>query len=198
MSSSVTTGRADAILAAVQRKWGWLLALGILFIVLGTIGLGMSFALTVVSVLLFGVLLLIGGGAQLVEAFQHQGWKSTLWNILIALLYVVAGLVAIYDPVGASIALTLVIAVALVTIGVFRIIMAFQLRPARGWWWPLLAGIASLVLGGLIFSEWPVTGLWVIGLFVAIEMIFHGWSYVTIALAAKASKTSGGTSATTA
>jgi uncharacterized membrane protein HdeD (DUF308 family) len=186
--STIMTERAGEVLAAVQKNWGWLLALGILFIVLGTIGLGMTFALTVASVLFFGVLLLIGGGAQFIEAFQHKGWKSTLWNILIALLYIVAGLMALYDPVGASVALTLVIAAALVTIGVFRIIMAFQLKPARGWWWPLLAGIASLVLGGLIFAEWPVTGLWVIGLFVAIEMIFHGWSYVTIALAAKGSK----------
>jgi uncharacterized membrane protein HdeD (DUF308 family) len=192
--SSVMTERTKGMLEAVQKNWGWLLALGILFIVLGTIGLGMSFALTVASVLFFGVLLLIGGGAQFVESFQHKGWKSTVWNILIALLYIVAGLMAISDPVGASIALTLVIAAALVTIGLFRIIMAFQLKPARGWWWPLVAGIASLVLGGLIFAEWPVTGLWVIGLFVAIEMIFHGWSYVTIALAAKASKGPGGSS----
>jgi uncharacterized membrane protein HdeD (DUF308 family) len=190
--SSVMTERTKEMLEAVQKNWGWMLALGILFIVLGTIGLGMSFALTVASVLFFGVLLLIGGGAQFVEAFQHKGWKSTVWNILIALLYIVAGLMAISDPVGASIALTLVIAAALVTIGIFRIIMAFQLKPARGWWWPLVAGIASLVLGGLIFAEWPVTGLWVIGLFVAIEMIFHGWSYVTIAIAAKASKGPGG------
>ena len=174
-----------AMLDAVKRHWGWLLALGILFIVLGTIGLGMSVALTVVSVVFFGVLLLIGGGAQLVEAFRHKSWKSTLWHILIALAYLAAGAVTIHNPFGASVALTLVLAVALVAAGLFRIFIAFQLRPAPGWWLPLLAGVASLALGAMIYSEWPLSGVWVIGLLVAIEMIMNGWSYVAIALAAR-------------
>jgi uncharacterized membrane protein HdeD (DUF308 family) len=181
---SMSTLQAEA-LEGLRQKWGWMLALGILFIVLGTIGLGMAFALTLASVLFFGVLLLVGGGAQLVGAFQTKGWKSTLWNILIALVYIGAGALVIYDPVGTSIALTLVIAAALVAIGVLRIIMAFQLRRARGWWWPLVAGIASIILGGMIYANLPVSGLWVIGLLVAIEMIFHGWSYVIVALAAR-------------
>jgi uncharacterized membrane protein HdeD (DUF308 family) len=181
---SMSTLQAEA-LEGLRQKWGWMLALGILFIVLGTIGLGMAFALTLASVLFFGVLLLVGGGAQLVGAFQTKGWKSTLWNILIALVYIGAGALVIYDPVGTSIALTLVIAAALVAIGVLRIIMAFQLRRARGWWWPLVAGIASIILGGMIYANLPVSGLWVIGLFVALEMIFHGWSYVIVALAAR-------------
>lgn len=182
--TSMSTLRAEA-LEGLKKSWGWMLALGILFIVLGTIGLGMTFALTLASILFFGVLLLVGGGAQLVEAFQIKGWKSTLWNILIALVYIGAGALVIYDPVGTSIALTLVIAAALVAIGVFRIIMAFQLRPARGWWWPLVAGIASIILGGMIYANLPVSGLWIIGLLVAIEMIFHGWSYVVVALAVR-------------
>jgi len=162
-----------------------LLALGILFIILGTIGLGMTFLLTIVKVLFLGVLLLIGGAAQLIEAFKHKGWKSLLWNILIALFYLGAGALVIYDPVGVSIALTLVLAFALIAIGIFRIIMALQFKLAQVRWMTLLSGIASIVLGALILAQWPVSGLWVIGLFVAIELIIHGWSYVFIALAAR-------------
>ena len=66
-----------------------------------------------------------------------------------------------------------------------RGIMAFQLRPAAGWPWPLLSGIISIALGAMIIAKWPVSGLWVIGLFIAIELIFHGWSYVFVALAAR-------------
>ncbi len=169
----------------VSRNWGWLLALGILFVILGTIGLGMTFTLTVASVLFFGVLMLIGGGAQLVQAFQDKGWKSVIWHVLIALLYIGAGIIVVRNPVGASLLLTAMLAGALVAVGVVRIIMAFQLRGDSGWVWLLLGGIVTLLLGLMIFSKWPVSGLWVIGLFVAIEMIVNGWSYVAIALAAR-------------
>jgi len=173
------------VLGDIKKHWGWLLALGVLFVILGTIGLGMSVALTVVSVVFFGVLLLIGGAAQFIEAFRHKHWKSTLWHVLIALVYLAAGALTIHNPFGASVALTFVLAVALVATGLFRIFIGFQLRPASGWWWPLIAGLGSIVLGMLIYAQWPASGLWVIGLFVAIEMIMNGWSYVLIGLAAR-------------
>ena len=72
--------------------------------------------------------------------------------------------------------------------------MAFQLRPVRGWGWVLTGGILSIVLGALIFFQWPVSGLFAIGLFVAIELIIDGWSCIFIALAAKSA--AGGTSGT--
>jgi uncharacterized membrane protein HdeD (DUF308 family) len=180
-----TLAPGPAVLADLKRHWGWLLALGILFVVLGVAGLGMSVVLTVVSVMLFGVLLLIGGGLQLVEAFRHTGWKSTLWHVLIALVYLAAGGLTIHNPFSAAVALTFVLAVAFLAAGIFRIVIAFQLKPASGWWWPLVAGIGSLALGGMIYAQWPVSGLWIIGLFVAIEMIMNGWSYIMIALAAR-------------
>lgn len=169
----------------VGKNWGWLLALGVLFIILGTIGLGMTFTLTVASVLLFGVLILIGGVAQLVQAFQDKGWKSVVWHVLIALLYIAAGILVMRNPVGASLLLTVMLAGALVAVGVLRIIMAFQLRGDSGWVWLLIGGIVTLLLGFMIFAKWPVSGLWVIGLFVAVEMIVNGWSYIAIALAAR-------------
>jgi uncharacterized membrane protein HdeD (DUF308 family) len=174
-----------AIFGELKKNWGWLLAFGILSIVLGTIGLGMTFGLTLASVLFFGVLLVVGGVFQVFDAFKCKGWKSTLWHILIALLYIAAGALMVYDPILASVTLTLVLGWILIAVGIMRGIMAFQLRPARGWYWPLLSGIVSVVLGAMILAKWPATGLWVIGLFIAIELIFHGWSYVFVALAAR-------------
>jgi uncharacterized membrane protein HdeD (DUF308 family) len=175
----------EKVFGEVRRNWIWLLGLGILFIILGFIGLGMTFAVTVVSVLFFGVLLLIGAGAQFVEAVKCKGWKSLLFHVLIAFLYLIAGIGAITDPLGVSAMLTLMIAGALILIGLFRIIMAFQMREFGSWLWPLLGGIISVVLGGLIVAHWPVSGLWIIGLFVSIELIVNGWSYVFVALAAR-------------
>jgi uncharacterized membrane protein HdeD (DUF308 family) len=100
-------------------------------------------------------------------------------------LYVLAGLSIMADPMAASTLFTLLIAGALVGIGILRLIMAFQLRGVATWVWPLIGGIAAIILGLMILARWPVSGFWVIGLFVAIEMIFSGWSYIFIALAAK-------------
>jgi uncharacterized membrane protein HdeD (DUF308 family) len=169
----------------LAHNWGWLLAQGILLVVLGTIGLGMTIWLTLASVFIFGVFLVIAGGVQIFQTFKCRGWKSILWHGLIAALYVLAGISIMTDPLAASTLFTLLLAGALVGIGVMRLIIAFQMRGAKNWFWPLIGGIIALFLGFMILARWPVSGLWVIGLFVAIEMIFGGWTYIFIALGAK-------------
>lgn len=175
-----------ALFGALKQNWGWLLALGIVSIVLGTLGLYMTFAFTLTSVLFFGVLLLVGGLSQLVHTLTCKGWKSVLWHLLIALLYIAAGFDIIIDPVRGSALLTLLLAGILMVVGLSRIIMAFQHRVAvAGWYWSLISGLISILLGIMIIAQWPESGLWVIGLFVAIELIFSGWSTIFIALAAR-------------
>lgn len=169
----------------LKRNWGWLLALGILFLLLGIAGLGMTFSMTVASVMFFGVLLLIGGIAQLIEAFKTKGWKGIVWQLLIGGLYVVAGVVTIQNPVDASLALTLMLSWIIIGIGILRIILAIQHRATKGWGWSLAGGIVTLLLGLMILARWPVSGLWAIGLFVSIELIVNGWSTIFLALAAK-------------
>ena len=173
------------VLGDLIHNWGWLLAQGILLVILGTIGLGMTIWLTLASVFIFGVFLVIGGAVQIFQTFKCKGWGSILWHGLIAVLYVLAGFSIMADPLAASTLFTLLLAGALVGIGVMRLIIAFQLRGAKNWFWPLIGGIAAIFLGIMILARWPVSGLWVIGLFVAIEMIFGGWTYIFIALAAK-------------
>jgi len=180
--SAEQKSQVGLIAAAISKGWGWLLALGIISIILGVIGLGMTVTLTIVSVIFFGVLLLVGGVLQLFDAFKHSGWKSTFWHVLIALLYVVGGIILVGDPVGGSVALTLVVAAMLVGSGVFRAVMAFQSRSVPGWGWLLFGALLSVLLGLMVLSSWPVSGLWVIGLIVAIELIINGWSCVLMAL----------------
>ncbi len=169
----------------LSRNWGWLLAFGILSIILGTVGMGMTFGLTLVSVVFFGALLIVGGTFQLVDAFKCRGWKGTLWHILIALLYIAGGLLIVVDPLLASETLTLALAAVLIAVGVSRVMMALQHRGQSGWGWLVLSGLISIALGAMIVAKWPMSGMWVIGLFVAIELIFNGWAYLFVALAAR-------------
>jgi len=182
---SALSALQGTVLGELKKKWRWLLALGILLILLGTVGLWMSFAMTLATVTVFGAFLIVGGVFQVANAFQLKGWKSVLWHVVIALLYIVAGIVIFTDPLLASMALTMVLAGLLIAVGIMRIVIALQLRPASGWGWPFVSGLVSILLGGMILVQWPVSGFWVIGLFVAIEMIMNGWSSVFVALAAR-------------
>ncbi|MEA3277733.1 MAG: HdeD family acid-resistance protein [Pseudomonadota bacterium] len=182
---------AESLFGEAQKNWGWLLGLGVVSVILGTIGLGMTAALTLTSVLFFGILLAVGGAFQLVDAFKCKGWKGTLLHVLIGLVYLGTGIVMAADPLGAAVALTLLVGIAFVAVGVLRIGMALQHRGRQGWVWALIGGVVSIVLGVLVMSQWPVSGLWVLGLIIAVELIVNGWTYVFIGLAARRARAEG-------
>ncbi|MEA2079036.1 MAG: HdeD family acid-resistance protein [Pseudomonadota bacterium] len=175
----------ERLFGELGKNWGWILALGILFIILGTIGLGITFALTLTTVMFFGALLAVGGVLQIIDAFKCKGWKGVVLHVLIGLLYIAAALMLFTMPLAGSLVLTVMLGGAIAAVGILRIIMGFQMKGKKGWGWLVFAGLVSLLLGGIILFEWPATGLWVIGLLVAIELIIHGWSYVFMALAAR-------------
>jgi|AntAceMinimDraft_11_1070367.scaffolds.fasta_scaffold12508_3 uncharacterized membrane protein HdeD (DUF308 family) len=175
----------DEVFGELTKNWAWMLSLGIFMVILGAIGLGMTVLFNEIVVMYFGFLLLFGSGVQLMQAFRAEAWKGRFWHILIALVYLVGGIIAVTDPVIAGLTLALLIAWTLIVIGLLRLVMAFQIRGTDGWFWILLGGVLSVALGIMIMNEWPQSGLWVIGLFVAIEMLFAGWSQIMIGLAAK-------------
>ena len=175
----------DEVFGELKKHWAWMLSLGIVMVILGVIGLGMTVLFNEIVVMYFGFLLLFGSGVQLMQAFRAEAWKGRVWHVLIALVYIVGGIIAVTEPVIAGMTLALLIAWTLIVIGVLRLFMALQMRGANGWLWTLLGGVLSVVLGVMIINEWPQSGLWVIGLFVAIEILFAGWSQIMIALAAR-------------
>jgi uncharacterized membrane protein HdeD (DUF308 family) len=168
--------------AELKRNWGWLLGLGIFFVILGCIGLGMVVGLTLASILFLGVLLIIAGFSQFIDAFKAKGWDGVVWHAFVAILYIIGGCLVIYDPFFVSAIITALMAGVLIVIGITRFFMVFQLKDTPGKFWLLLAGIIAIILGVIILIHWPISGLWVIGLFIAIEMIVDGWAYIFLAL----------------
>ncbi|MBK1724806.1 HdeD family acid-resistance protein [Thiocystis violacea] len=185
MSETTVMSETGRLFGALPEQWGWLVGFGILSTLLGLIGLGMTFGLTIAGVLLFGVLLAVGGGVQLFDAFKYRGWKSTLPHAAIAIIYLLAGGMMIVDPAGAAIALTLFLGVALIAAGVLRATIAWQHQGQRGWQWAAGGGVLSLLLGVVILIGWPVSGLWVIGLVIAVELLINGWTALFLGLAAR-------------
>jgi len=177
----------EQVSGEIRKNRGWLMFMGIVMVILGTVGLSMEVTLTVVSVLYFGVLILFGGVVMLIDAFRAGEWKSKLWHVLIALSYIAAAIVLIVNPAASAVWITLFLAGFFIVSGVFRLIIGFQSRGAvANWGWIVVAGLVSMVLGSIIFAQWPVSGLWVIGLFVAFELILQGFSMISIAWASRA------------
>jgi uncharacterized membrane protein HdeD (DUF308 family) len=173
----------------LRQGWGWILALGIILILLGLFALGWAVLATLVSVVVFGWLLLFGGILSVIHAFMRRRWGGFFLELFAGILYVVFGLMVVGHPAESAIALTLLIAVFLVLGGIFRIVTALTVR-FHHWIWVLLNGVISLLLGLWIWIQWPVDSLWVIGLFIGIDMIFYGWSLIMLALAVRSLPTS--------
>jgi uncharacterized membrane protein HdeD (DUF308 family) len=159
----------------IRSTRGWLIGLGVALAVLGAIALVTSVATTVVSVALLGVVLLIGGIAQIVHAFSAQRWSGVFLELLAGVLYVVVGVLTLGRPVESAVVLTLLLASFLMVAGLFRVFAA-PIVQMPNWGWVFASGVVSLLLGLAIWTRWPVSGLWVIGAYVGAEMIAHGIS----------------------
>jgi uncharacterized membrane protein HdeD (DUF308 family) len=167
--------------ASLRRLWWLFLVLGLVSIFIGLVAIGSAFIATLASVLVFGVLLLIAGITEVVHAVMVRNLKGFALHLLAAALYLMAGLFMLEDPVRAATVITLLLAASFLVGGVLRIIFSLVSR-FHSWPWVLLNGVVDLVLGFLILNGWPDSSLWVIGLFVGIDLLFHGWSWVILAL----------------
>jgi len=159
----------------------WLLGVGLLALVLGGIGLYVTVAFTVVGLAWYGLLLIVAGVVQAAEAVAllatGDGWTSRPLKLLLGLLYIAAGLFAVFQPTGTGLALTLVLGVLLVASGGVRAawMLAREGRRSRGL--GLVLAVVSAVLGLSMLAQWPLSGLWVIGLFVSADLIAYGLSW---------------------
>lgn len=166
---------------SVRNIWGWLLAVGIVQILAGTLAVSFAFIATIVSVMTLGILLLVAAAGQTAAAFLSRDWGGFLMFLLLGIFYAVVGFLTIQHPLFAAEGLTLMLAAVYLGGGIFRIISACVERvPSRGW--VLLNGVITLLLGILIWQQWPVSGLWVLGLFIGIDLIFNGVTWSALAI----------------
>jgi uncharacterized membrane protein HdeD (DUF308 family) len=172
----------------LSKNWAWLLGLGILMLILGVLVIGAPVAATFAVQLLIGWILVISGIGQGIHAFMTKGWKGFVFELLSGVLYLFVGVLILADPLRGALALTVLLAVFLLVEGVIKIVTALRVRPLNGWSWLLGSGVVTLLLGVLIWAEWPASGIVVIGLLIGIHLLLTGWSLILIALAARAAR----------
>lgn len=173
------------IFGEAVKHSGKLIAIGVLLIVCGTLGLLAETAFSYASVSILGAVALVGGVFMAIHAFQSKGWKSFLIQSLFAALYIAVGIFVWVSPVKALEGLTIWLAAIFLVTGAMRLIAAFQNGQGGNVALPALSGVLSIVLGIMIMNNWPEASLWVPGLLLAIEFLLQGWALVFIGLAMK-------------
>jgi len=184
-SEAVTTQPPRVAIAHFRRKWGWIVALGALFIVGGVFALFNVFAATIVAIIYIAAAMVVAGGWEIITAFQIRPWgRAVLWGFIGALT-LFAGVAAARFPILAAVSFTALIGALLITGGVLKLVLAYQLRDLGRWELIALAGVLSFLLGVLILAEWPASGLYVLGIFLGVNLLFEGVAWVAMGLAAK-------------
>src|ERR1700726_1093200 len=142
-SHTLINPQAGSELAPLRAKSGWIIALGVVYLLAGFIALGSVVMATVASVLVVGVMMIVAGIAEVFSAFQIKSWgKSLLW-VLLGVLYIIAGFVTFENPLLAAALLTLILGASLVASGIMRIILAFSMKQETPWIWVLLSSVIT-------------------------------------------------------
>jgi uncharacterized membrane protein HdeD (DUF308 family) len=158
------------------------LILGGLLIFGGVLAISYPHATTLLTTTFFGVVLIVAGVVEAAGAFWARAWGGFFLHLLIGLLSLFIGVIFVDKPLISAIEYTLLLAVFFVAGGLVRAISALTTR-FSGWGWAVLNGAVTVLLGVLIWRGWPDSGLWVIGMFVGIDLLFSGWSWVMLGLA---------------
>lgn len=166
----------------IAHHWGWFLAFGISLGLLGLAAIIRSFAATVASMLFFGWLLVFSGAIEFINSFMVGHWAGFFLHLLAAVLLVSIGILFVSRPVLSAEVATFVMSFFLLAGGLFQVVASLWSH-VQGWGWQLFDGALSILLGGLLLSQWPLSGLWVIGFFVGIHLFVSGLGWTAVALA---------------
>jgi uncharacterized membrane protein HdeD (DUF308 family) len=168
-----------------KKNSGFLIFLGILTVIFGVIAIGSPLITGVAVTVFVGFLLLASGVTRIIHAFKSKQWGTGFWGTVIGLLGVAAGLLMIFRPLVGLVTMTILLAIYFLVDGISEIIAAFRIKPDQGWGWVLFNGIIAVLLGFMIWRQWPVSGAWAIGLLVGIHILITGWSMIVLGTGAR-------------
>ena len=169
-------------LGEIKKNSGLTITIGVIVLLMGFLAMGSPLIAGLSVSLMVGGMLIIGGIAQLVFAIKSD---NGIFAIIIAVLMVIVGGYMISNPAAALASLTIFLAAYLIVSGVFEALLAFQVKPAKGWGWELFNGIISLLLGAMIWNQFPISGAWAIGILFGVKLLFSGWTLIMFGLAAR-------------
>jgi uncharacterized membrane protein HdeD (DUF308 family) len=173
--------------AHLKADWWWLLLFGILLSVCGLAAVifpTLTAMTTYASMVVLGVALMIAGIATIIMLTWAGKWSGQMVQLLIGILYIVAGVVITDTPIQSALVMTMFLAAFFIVAGIFRTVAALIVRFPY-WGAAMLNGIITFLLGVVIYRHLPQSAVWVLGILIGIEMIFNGWTWIMLALAVR-------------
>jgi uncharacterized membrane protein HdeD (DUF308 family) len=172
----------------VRQNSGWLIALGILMMVLGIAAIVEPFIATIVVARALSWTFLIAGIVRIIHAIQSRQQRGFWPSLIIGILYIIAGLLLLGNLLGAALTTTLAFGWVIFAQGILEVIAAFTLRPEPHWGWTLFSGIVAIILGILILQQWPIGAAWLLGLYVGFSLLSEGLTMLVLPLAVRGNK----------
>ena len=174
-----------ALTESIRNNGSVLILLGAGLVLCGLVAMGSpAFTGTMVTVLI-GSMIAVGGILQIVFAIKTRSGGTSWVRFVAGILTLIAGVVILSNPMATLAFLTLLMVIYFLVFGVSEMSVAWQLRPLSGWGFTFFSGLMSVVLAILIWRQWPVSGLWAIGLLVGIKILFTGVSLIALGMAAR-------------
>jgi len=163
---------------SVIERMHWL---GIVFIALGVTAVLAPVVAGSALVIVIGCILLIAGIVAIVRELKAGASMEKAIGLTLGIVTALAGIAVIGHPLFGLKFLTVLLVIYFVAEGVWKIVISFGYKPATAWKWLLASGVLSLILGLLIWSQWPVSGMWAVGLLVGVNLLGTGLALVTLA-----------------
>ena len=185
MTTSNSTQGLHGTGSLLSKASSWLIAIGVLFIILGTLAIAEPFVAGLAMAFLVGWLLMIGGVAHFIAAFAGGGLLRVLAQLLIGVVYFAGGLYFLTHPLLALGTLTLLLATIILAEAVCEIVLYVRHRETHGASWLLINAIITLLVGGLIWFHWPSSSVWAIGTLVGVNLLMTGISRLMVGMAAR-------------
>jgi len=186
MTAASVQGFAVQASPEIAHHWGWFLAFGIGLLALGIAAVMRSVTATIVSMVFFGWLLLLASGIEIAQSIMVGTWAGFFLHLLAAILFGVAGLLIVVRPAVSAEVITMFMAMFFLIGGLFQLIGSLVVA-YPGWGWQAADGLITFLLGLFLIAGWPATGLWVIGLFIGINLIVYGVAWIALALGLRGS-----------
>ena len=178
--SDPSGGQQAELIDAIRRNAGLTVSAGTVLLVAGLLAILSPFVAGLSITIMVGALVALSGISQCFLAFRAGAFGRALLLFVAGVIMAVAGFYMMSQPLSGLAALTLILMAFLIATGLVEIVVAFQLKPADGWGIELFNGVLTLVLGILLWRQFPLSGAWAIGILFGIKMVFSGLALILV------------------
>jgi uncharacterized membrane protein HdeD (DUF308 family) len=182
-STDQRDGESDgqtAVPPTVTEGWRYIMGAGVVITLLGVIAIFTPFLTGIGISVVLGLLLLVGAGTHFVQLFYAGSWRRAIWQVVLGVVYAVAGVALLVNPGLGLVTLTVLLIAYFAVEGVAEIALGVRMRGEPQWGWFAVSGVVSLLLAGLLFAGFPSTALWAVGLLFGVNLISTGVSMLSV------------------